>query len=127
MALLERYVRSILGDDVDQPRKEPVKVAILDTGAKFDPKMLEMAYEGRIKEYRSWTDQGCGKRGKILDDGNDDDGHGTHAVSLLLQVARHCEVYVAQVFPSRFSKRDANVDRDVVDSIANVSIPQLVS
>ncbi|KAG4438864.1 hypothetical protein IFR05_005653 [Cadophora sp. M221] len=78
-------------------RSGRIRVAVLDTGLDL-PEEAEWAYEDRIGGQRSWLSENE-RLGQILQkDQGDYDGHGTHATSLLLQVAPDVEIFVAQVF-----------------------------
>src|ERR1700759_4678257 len=73
---------------------EPVRIAILDSG--FDPgNPLLMTEDGRldprIKDARCFIHQA------ELHDIQDDIGHGTHALGLLLKIATCAEIYIARV------------------------------
>ena len=100
--------------------KDPVRVAIIDTGASFGAKAARM-YSRRIKDCRSWVGMqthSCGEPQSYKD--CDLDGHGTHAASVLLATDKHCEIYIAKVFRARKEKRD-NGAADTHHAIANVS------
>ncbi|CZR60317.1 uncharacterized protein PAC_10213 [Phialocephala subalpina] len=74
--------------------------AILDTGLEL-PEEAECAYGDRLRDQKSWLshDEDCKEH---LNRGDRDlDGHGTHAASLLLQVAPEADVYIARVFKDR--------------------------
>jgi hypothetical protein len=58
-----------------------VKIAILDTRAKFDRDRLEFTYDGRLKAYKSFVlPRNTSRRP------DDEDGRGTHATDLLLYI-----------------------------------------
>jgi hypothetical protein len=98
----------------------PIKVAIVDTGVQFDKKTRIM-YGPRLKEVRSWTDPQSGKEGVLCPDGEDMDGHGTHATSVFLEVDPFSEVFVAKVFESRDEKQGASMQTELQHRVANVS------
>lgn len=76
------------------PRLEPVKIAILDCG--FDPKnplliMEDQQLDPRIKGAKSFV------HGSESTNIQDEIGHGTHALGLLLQTAPCAEIYIAKI------------------------------
>ncbi|KAF2654351.1 hypothetical protein K491DRAFT_600940 [Lophiostoma macrostomum CBS 122681] len=88
---------------------KPVRIAILDTG--FDPGNLllmddNQRIDSRIKEVRNFVPQ------TELFDIQDEIGHGTHALGLILKVAICAEVYIAKV-----ANRET-LGRDSYDTIA---------
>ena len=88
---------------------EPVRIAILDSG--FDPKNpLLMAedqrLDSRIKAAQSFVHQ------TESYDIQDEIGHGTHALGLLLKVATCAEIYIARI------ARRETLDRNSYDDIA---------
>ena len=113
--VLRRDVHSSLGQHSDL-----VRVAIIDTGAVFDKKTM-MIYGSRVKEVRSWVGLHGNKDGLWRPDGEDTDGHGTHATSVFLEVDPYSEVYVAKVFDSRDEKQGIAMQTKVQTRIANVS------
>lgn len=103
---------------------QPVKVVILDTGAYMSRDNYKHAYNGRLKECRTWL-KTAEADGEVFALGSsDDDGHGTHGASVLLQATQSTDVhvYVAQVFSGRNEKVVENVENvSTVDRIVNVS------
>ena len=92
---------------------EPVRIAILDSG--FDPgnPLLmtdDQRLDPRIKDVRSFVHQT-----EPLDI-QDEIGHGTHALGLLLKVATCAEIYIA-----RIANRET-LDRDSYDDIAKARL-----
>ncbi|KAK1066325.1 hypothetical protein LTR74_007212 [Friedmanniomyces endolithicus] len=81
----------------------PVRIAVIDTGVHIDEDTLDLKYDGRLKECRSWLEDANGDAGQMMLSPADSVGHGTHATSLLLQATQHtlCEVYAAQVFDAQ--------------------------
>jgi subtilisin family serine protease len=103
---------------------QPVKVAILDTGAYMSRDNYKHAYSGRLKECRTWLNTAEADGEVFALGSSDDDGHGTHGASVLLQATRSTDVhvYVAQVFSGRNEKVVENVkNMPTVDRIVNVS------
>lgn len=85
--------------ELRRKREQPVKVAVIDTGAHFDRDTLQLQYDDRIDKFHTWRYPSDGEQGRALPYGGvDEDGHGTHLTSVLLNVAQCCQVYVAQVF-----------------------------
>jgi len=81
----------------------PVKIAIIDTGVYFDPRVRNSyCYCSRLKECRSWLQSAFGSHGTAHPEGTDPDGHGTYCASTVLKCApEDSEIYVAQVFAAR--------------------------
>lgn len=103
---------------------QPVKIAILDTGAHISPEQIDL-YDDRIIQCRSWLNTE-NSRGELLQDpSSDHDGHGTHGTSILLDATQGTDIkiYVAQIFESRSEKLkdDSFVDNATAMRIANVS------
>lgn len=87
---------------------EPVRIAILDSG--LDPKnpfLIEDQQQTtpQIKEARSFV------HGTQPHEIQDEIGHGTHALGLLLKVAPCAEIYVARV--ARRETLDHNAFNDI--------------
>lgn len=101
----------------------PVKIAVLDTGAKFNPQTLKVLYDDRLGDCRTWRYLDCNGRSTKTSADSDQDGHGTHTTSLLLDVTQDtdCQVFVAQVFGTRRENRDTTQNADIQGGIANVS------
>ena len=77
---------------------QPVKIAIIDTGACFDA-CARNSFGSRLQECRSWLQHDVDAKGTTHPEGTDQDGHGTHCTYTALRCApEDCEVYVAQVF-----------------------------
>lgn len=109
----------------------PVRVAILDTGANFDDRTSRYLYDNRIVDYWSWcatpnSAQGksmfSGRNRNILPEGRDLDGHGTHVMSVLLEVAPFCEVYIAKVFEGRNDMKDDVSSANTAQRVSNVGV-----
>ncbi|OQO10247.1 hypothetical protein B0A48_04605 [Cryoendolithus antarcticus] len=84
----------------------PVKIAIIDTGLKLSADSHTLHYE-RIAECRSWisaaaTGYETGD-GYVFQADEDDDGHGTHIASTVLDITAEAEpqIYVARVVRRR--------------------------
>ena len=92
---------------------EPTRIAILDSG--FDPNnpLLitdDQRIDPRIRDARSFVCQ------TESHDFQDEIGHGTHALGLLLKVATSCEIYIAKV------AHRATLDRDSYNDIAKARL-----
>jgi hypothetical protein len=113
-------LKSILGDEC----KEPIKVAILDTGAHFHPDLTRF-YGPRLESW-SWF-QNAGSDVPQLHSG-DHDGHGTHLASIVLDLAPTCKVYTAQIYKRRKDVQDKQSNEIVEQNIAKVPnpLPQVV-
>ena len=106
-------------DTIEAGRRtfQPVRIAILDSG--FDPgnpllRTDEQRLDPRIKDVRSFVHQ------TEPFDIQDEIGHGTYALGLLLKVATCAEIYIA-----RIANRET-LDRDSYDDIAQarLALPQ---
>lgn len=100
-------------DTVETGRQtcEPVRIAILDSGFdRGNPLLMteDQRLDPRIKDVRNFVHQ------TEPFDVEDEIGHGTHALGLLLNVATCAEIYIA-----RIASRET-LDHDSYDSIANV-------
>ncbi|KAB5536136.1 peptidase S8/S53 domain-containing protein [Coniochaeta sp. 2T2.1] len=79
---------------VEYPTKTKVRVAILDTGCDVAANCIVNLGDGEARLEGHWKDW-VGASTLPIDD--DPKQHGTLAVSLLLRVARHTEVFVARI------------------------------
>lgn len=82
----------------------PIRIAVLDTGCSIDAPFFDfVGQRRRIKGWRDWVEHSTSP--------TDCHGHGTHLVTLLLQVAPHAEIFIARVAGSSQTlyKSDANV------------------
>ena len=83
------------------PRK--IRIAILDTGVDASHPLIHKSIQsGRIKKLQSFinSDQA---NAKPYDPKVDKSGHGTHATSLLLNLAHNAAIYVAKTFYDSWS------------------------
>jgi hypothetical protein len=92
---------------------EPVRIAILDSG--FDPSNSlllndDQRLDPRIKRVQNFV------RGAGPFDIQDEIGHGTHALGLLLSVATCAEIYIARV------ANKETLSRDSYDAIAEARL-----
>jgi subtilisin family serine protease len=91
---------------------EPVRIAILDSG--FDPKnsllINDQRLDPRIKGVQNFV------HGTESWDIQDEIGHGTHALGLLLKVATCAEIYIARV------ANQETLGRDSYDAIAKARL-----
>ena len=106
-------------------RPGSVRIGILDTGINFSEVIWDK-YANRIKGFKSWlTPNGADHDGEMNRKDHDLDGHGTHAAALLLKLAEHAELYVAQVFKDRDeSKNDTatEIHQRVANAIKHAAI-----
>ena len=92
-------------------RFEPVRIAILDSG--YDPSNsllfnADRQLDPRIKDARNFV------HGTEVGDVQDELGHGTHALGILLKVATCAEIYIARV------ANRMTLGRESYDAIAKV-------
>lgn len=105
MSKLHEWVRSAQESDLlpipGEDTGPAVKVAVLGSGAKFTEIVLRDRYDYRLREIRSWYGSSAlvPDSGILMQDGEDDDGHGTFLTSLLLNTTQEtdCLIYVAKV------------------------------
>jgi len=105
------------------PSQEPIRIAVIDTGVYIDDTTLDCQFDSRLMECRSWLDAKAEEEGTLLSPGDDEDGHGTHTVSIALQATRQtlCKIYAAQVFRTRQDKRKVATTESTQVAIARVS------
>ena len=108
-----------------QRKIDPVRIAILDTGAHIPAEEVENVYDGRIKKCRTWLRSTKDSGEALTGPCSDRDGHGTHATGVLLEATQNTkiEIFVAQIFDKRTEKvkQDSIIDDQTVRRIANVS------
>ncbi|EJP63535.1 Peptidase S8/S53, subtilisin/kexin/sedolisin [Beauveria bassiana ARSEF 2860] len=85
-----------------------IRIAVLDTG--YDPDAIFFNRE-RKKRLKGWRDFTV----KAQPVGKDEDGHGTHVLSVLMQVAATADIYVARV------ARDTSELQYSTQNVANMS------
>ncbi|KAI2632315.1 hypothetical protein GGR54DRAFT_29393 [Hypoxylon sp. NC1633] len=88
---------------------KPVRIAILDSG--FDPHHPLLLHDGQRLDPRIKGAQNFVHNTEPLDF-QDEIGHGTHALGLLLKVATCAEIYIARI------ANQENLGRDSYDAIA---------
>ena len=88
------------------------KVALLDTG--YDPNASFLAHPHKMRLKGHWKDFWEGQEHP-----NDDDGHGTSMLSLILEVAPFADIYVARIAGG--SKNMQNERERTSDNLAKVS------
>lgn len=90
------------------PRGSPLKIAILDTG--YDENAPAFDLPGRSRKVKGWRDfVSCSPRPV------DADGHGTHLLTLLLQVECPANIYVVRVAES--SKTLKSAEANIAEAI----------
>ncbi|KAH8599217.1 hypothetical protein B0O99DRAFT_591086 [Bisporella sp. PMI_857] len=103
-SLMEEFTRTHIQSLRDEkPLKIPshwkskIKIAVIDSGVKkSDPRIRGAFRKGQIQDCRNFLPPGAG--GWVDPKTYDDDlGHGTHIVCLLLEMAPEAELYVAKV------------------------------
>lgn len=86
---------------------EPVKIAILDSGYDSENPLLltdNNKLNPQIKDVRSFV------HGKDPFDMQDEIGHGTHALGLLLKVATCAEIYIVKIANQETLDRNSYAD-----------------
>lgn len=119
---------------LDRTSKSPIKVVVLDTGIDL-PRSVPSRYKGdRIRSY-SWqgvpddnADSSRHPRDQTSDahglgpGERDPDGHGTHMASIILDIARNCDLYAVQVAGARKDMRGEKASSAVAANIARVCL-----
>jgi subtilisin family serine protease len=112
--------KSALEVDFDRP----ARIAIIDTGVDIEHGVLDQLYDNRLTIKDCITLVGAEPGPSHVFDTLDLVGHGTHAVSLVLDITLNtdCEVYAAQVFRDDPQKggSGANNGRTIEEGIASV-------
>ncbi|RSL74845.1 hypothetical protein CEP51_011412 [Fusarium floridanum] len=73
------------------PAPKRIRIAVLDTG--YDPEAIMFKTPKRKRRIQKWKDY-------VIEDSTtrrDEDGHGTHVLSLVMKVAPAADIYVARV------------------------------
>ena len=91
---------------VKNPSLERIRIAVLDTG--FDPAAAFFKDPDRKRRVREWKDY-VGDESRTRED---EDGHGTHVLSLLMKVAPAANFYVVRV---------ARDTQDLANSTSNIA------
>ncbi|KAI9660900.1 MAG: hypothetical protein M1821_009227 [Bathelium mastoideum] len=97
------------------PKQEPIKVAIFDTGIQL-PESDQEAFEDQIRGCKSWLKGGSSEEFEKGD--RDLDGHGTHCASLILKMAQNVSLYVARVFRKRTESSNPTETQETQEAIA---------
>ncbi|KAK5710289.1 hypothetical protein LTR17_018995 [Elasticomyces elasticus] len=87
-------------------------------GTDKNSKTTAHMYGRRIGDVRSWVRTADSGNGVAQQYGDDSDGHGTHAASVVLNTDPFCEVYVAKVFEGRSEKFGASTTEETHQAIA---------
>ncbi|KAI9766109.1 MAG: hypothetical protein M1840_006816, partial [Geoglossum simile] len=86
-SLNKRIVRNNACTQAPTPR---IKVAILDTGYDKEAVFFNRHRNSRIKKWKDWVMNNS-------PDPQDQDGHGTHVLSLLMKIAPAADIFVARI------------------------------
>ncbi|SCB65970.1 unnamed protein product [Fusarium graminearum] len=100
----ESKVQGLVDLSTSRHHKDPIKVAIIDTGLDF-PREARSLYKKQIKDCRTWLYCDTSKHIKMEDLCTDSDGHGTHCASTVLKVAQNAHIYVAKVLEIRSQEK----------------------
>ncbi|WPH01825.1 Hypothetical protein R9X50_00467900 [Acrodontium crateriforme] len=102
---------------ISRTEKEPIRVAILDTGIDLPEDVMNTAvYDvDRIKCYTCVDFPGVTplELGSFIDE----DGHGTHITSIILDLARACNVYCIQIARKRAEMKNEKVAENMTKAI----------
>jgi subtilisin family serine protease len=93
------------------------KIAVLDTGAHFNADIADL-YDDRIEAHCFLQDSLAPQPLQ-----GDEDGHGTHMASIILDVSTACKVYTARIVRHRDEMRVDTNKREVATRIAKVGFP----
>lgn len=123
LADLQNCSKCCLTPDEPSNDWQPVKIAVLDTGALLFDHKMKLLYNDRLKECRSWLGRDCAAAGVELVTGGDENGHGTHMTSLLLDSIpiAALNIYVAQVFGGKYKCQGQTTLQSENTAIAHVS------
>jgi hypothetical protein len=106
------------------------KVAVLDTGLHFDADIADL-YDDRAEAYCFLENDaipsqvGAGSPAPLRFDG-DEDGHGTHMCSIVLDVGTNCKVYSGRIARTREDIRGKKSRQEIAARIARVSFHILI-
>jgi hypothetical protein len=117
MKRLKEY-QSLLRDD----STDPIKVAILDTGVDLPGGLPTRLQQARYESY-SWVgvaDISDAHNISPNESQTDPDGHGTRMVSIVLDIARNCKLYVVQVAGARNAMKGKEANGAIIANIARV-------
>jgi hypothetical protein len=107
------------------------KVAVLDTGLHFDADIADL-YDDRAEAYCflendvTPSEAGTDSPAPLRFDG-DEDGHGTHMCSIVLDVGTNCKVYSGRIARKREDIRGKKSRQDIAARIARVSLHNPIS
>ncbi|KAF5662958.1 peptidase S8 subtilisin kexin sedolisin [Fusarium heterosporum] len=97
---INSYIYSITKNVAQKGSSRPVRIAILDTG--YDPEAVFFRVPDRQQQMKGWKD--CAGDSEVPIDEN---GHGTHTISLAMKVAPLADFYVARVARDRSKLRQS--------------------
>lgn len=109
LANINNYIHNLSrqAGRTNQTARRRIRVAILDTG--YDAEAVFFGVSSRRQRLKGWMDCVDGLERPV-----DENGHGTHTVSLLMKVAPLADIYVARVAKDRGNLRAATENiRDV--------------
>jgi subtilisin family serine protease len=89
-----------------------IRIAVLDTG--YDPNAIFFQARDRERRIKGWKDYvEKNNTGKPKYAGRDEDGHGTHVLSVLMTVAPAADIYIARV--ARNTPELENASQNIAD------------
>ena len=102
---------------LEEESKNPVKVAVLDTGLIFDSDM-DARFSDRYEAYCFIETTETPETPVICNE--DADGHGTHVAHTILETGTNCKVYAARICKERYEVSSDMASKATAGRIAKV-------